>query len=182
LNRRSAERRRRANRESRALEEDWKGLDAKRLFRAMRLLAEQAEAVGGPGAPIWSIDHARLEESWAEVRAAAAAMRPRTSRPIWRLATPDDGGRPLDERLSALASEVGASPYGRHLTVDELMAEFSGAEAEGIAIVRRLLELGFCRRPYPALGATHRYYSRGPEERAEVRRQLIAWLSDGHDR
>ena len=57
------------------------------------------------------------------------------------------------------------------------MAEHPEDPAEGMAIVQKLLLLGFCRREYSALGVTHRYYCRDHESRAELQAQMMAWLA-----
>lgn len=156
------------------MDEDWRGLDVEWLLRVSERLMEGLDALekgvppdGGDG----------VEDLFAEVRVCIDALGTRTCRPVMR-SVDTRGEPPQDARASALASElVGARDGVQHLSFDELMGEFRDDPSEGMAVVGKLLLLGFHRREYEALGTTHRYYCRDPGSRAELRGQMMAWLT-----
>lgn len=156
------------------MDEDWRGLDTEWLLRVSERLLKGLEALEKGATPDGAGDVSALHE---EVRTCIEALGTRTVRPVMRSVDTTIDAPFADERASALASELGGARYGtQHLSFEELMSEFPDHPAEGVALVEKLLLLGFQRREYPALGVTHRYYCRDHESRAELRAQMMAWL------
>lgn len=156
------------------MDEDWRGLDTEWLLRVSERLMERLEALEKGVAPD---DPEETDELFEEVRVCIEALGTRTVRPVM-LSVDADGPFLDDDRARALASEfVGARHGTRWLSFEELMAEFPDDPGKGVALTEKLLLLGFHRRAYEALGVTHRYYCRSGESRAELREQMMAWLS-----
>jgi hypothetical protein len=160
------------------MDEDWRGLDSEWLLRVTRRFLESLDDAGSVEAILAGVGREELEVAFADVRACLDAVGSRTIRPIMRSSASDVGTYPGVGRLEALASELGGGRDGvQHLSLPELMAEHPEDPADGMAIVQKLLLLGFCRREYPALGVTHRYHCRDHERRAELQAQMMAWLA-----
>ena len=119
-----------------------------------------------------------VDELFADVRTCIEALGTRAVRPVMRSIDTSVDAPLDDERAAALASELGGARCGaQQLSFEELMSEFPDHPADGMALVEKLLLLGFERREYAALGVTHRYYCRHHESRAELRAQMMAWLA-----
>lgn len=163
------------------MDEDWRGLDVEWLTRVSEQLRAAIDEAGGIEAALAGADREKVEEALDALRACTDAITPSTARPVMRTIDADPDVSPTDPDLEALAGEIGVDRGGlRHLSMAELMAEHADAPAEGMAIVEKLLAVGYHRREYPALGTTHRYHCRSHDDRAELRAQMTAWLaSDG---
>jgi len=162
-------------------DEDWRGIESDWLRRVMHELEAGMDAAGGPEAAFLARDD-RVDGAFGEWRRYADAMATRVPRHIHRytdawMRLEDDGFAP-----SALIDElggVGHRPW-QNLSVAELMEEFRGAEAEGVAVIRTLVRLGFVRRHYGGAGETHRYLCRAAEDREALWRQFLDWLRNGN--
>gem|GEM_PF-5656551 len=158
-------------------DEDWRGIDREWLSRLSEDLFARMDEAGGPGASFLSRDPG-VEGAFAEFRRFDEATRTRTRRYIQRRTDAWMCPRRDDFAPRALVDElggVGDRPW-QCLSVAELMEEFQGAEDEAVAIIRKLLLLGFVRRIYAGAEETHRYYCRDADDRAGLRQQFLDWL------
>lgn len=133
------------------MDEDWRGIDLKWLARIVR------------------------ERRFDELPAYLEATRPRRPRPVrwYALAPPAD-----DPGIEILATELGTDQHcSASLDLHEVVVHFDGDLTAAMDVVQRLLAVGYARRECPALGVTDRYLCRSADDRAELRRQLTAWLS-----
>ena len=132
------------------MHEDWRGIDVKWLARIAR------------------------ERRFDELQAYLEATRHRRARPVrWYACAP----RADEPGIDILATELGSDRHhSANLDLQELVVHFDGDLRAAMPVVQRLLDVGYSRRECPALGVTDRYLCRSPDDRAELRRQLTAWL------
>lgn len=160
------------------MDDDWRGIDSEWLRRVVDGLVGAFGDRSHPRSDAW-IPTPELDEAFAEFRRFKEATTGRRRRPVvWIVeafsSLHRDGGR-----LATAASELGLDQGGvRRLDAAELMELFAENRATGLEVARRLIHLGFCRRPCPALGLTDRFYCRAAEDRRQLGRQLASWLRD----
>jgi hypothetical protein len=156
------------------VDDDWRGLDGEWLQRIVRRLLGDRDQTRSRGGRL-PTDGSAFEE-FRRFQEATCERRPRPVRWTVELSVPRSVD---DDRLSTVGSELGLDRAGeRRLDAAELMSLFQEDEPAGLEVVRRLITLGFCRRPCPALGVTDRYYCRAPGDRAELGRQVARWLRE----
>lgn len=158
-------------------DEDWRGIEREWLQRVWKDLSRGLERNRGRGPFGFGRDDPEFQAAREEYRRYRE-----TVRRIPRFISRDPGmfceSPAHDFAPPGMLAELGGARRwdSQNLTVHELMEEFVGAEAEGVALIQRLLLLGFARRHYPGLEETHRYYCRDADDRAGLRAQFIEWL------